>query len=96
MHIFSFSFPPKIDRSQPSSNIQSYPQEQTYFQAQNYMNTSQNQQSYSSTCNGNSPNTVPSYPQMGTNPFINHQQSLHKKTTLRNGDIMKRNRTQSK
>lgn len=56
------------------------------------MNTSQNQSTYSTTYNGNSPSTTP-FPMVSTNPFLNHQQSLHKKSAY--GDIIKRNRVQT-
>ncbi|XP_071054671.1 IQ motif and SEC7 domain-containing protein 1 isoform X8 [Onthophagus taurus] len=77
------SFPQKMDRPQVSSNMTHlHIQEQTYIQAPTYMQT----QNYST------PATSPIYARSSPNGsgYISVQQPLHKKGSLRNGDVHKR------
>lgn len=67
---------------------QTYMQAQSYIQGQNYLTPSYSQgQSYTI----NSPNAAFS---PVTNAY-NQQQSMHKKGSLRNGDVLKRSRVQT-
>lgn len=84
-----FSFPPKMERSQVANSIGStdHIQEQTYIQAPNFV---QNQ-------NYNTPAASPVYcrPSPSNPGYVSVVQPLHKKGSLRNGDVLKRSRVQT-
>lgn len=88
IYVYYRSFPQKMDsRPQISSNVgQIHIQEQTYIQAPSYMQT----QNYST------PATSPIYARTSPNGsgYV-VPQALHKKGSLRNGDILKRSRIQN-
>ncbi|XP_031335890.1 IQ motif and SEC7 domain-containing protein 1 isoform X9 [Photinus pyralis] len=79
------SFPPKMERSPISPAIGSvHIQEQTYIQAPNYIQS----QNYASP----TPSTLYTPNSSG---YVSVTQPLHKKGSLRNGDILKRTRVQT-
>ncbi|XP_017771480.1 PREDICTED: IQ motif and SEC7 domain-containing protein 1 isoform X3 [Nicrophorus vespilloides] len=89
-HVTTISFPPKMERPQIASSLGTvHVQEQTYIQAPSYVQT----QNYSQCSTPNqmysrsSPNSSSGY--------VSVAQPLHKKGSLRNGDILKRSRVQT-
>lgn len=84
-----FSFPPKVEKSQIANSLSSsdHLQEQTYIQAPSYIQTQ------------NFVNTAPSPIYCRTSPnasgYVPVSQPLHKKGSLRNGDVLKRSRVQT-
>uniref|UniRef100_A0A1Y1JQP7 SEC7 domain-containing protein n=1 Tax=Photinus pyralis TaxID=7054 RepID=A0A1Y1JQP7_PHOPY len=84
-HVTTISFPPKMERSPISPAIGSvHIQEQTYIQAPNYIQS----QNYASP----TPSTLYTPNSSG---YVSVTQPLHKKGSLRNGDILKRTRVQT-
>lgn len=83
------SFPPKMERSQIASALGSsdHIQEQTYIQAPNFVQA----QNYST------PAASPVYcrPSPNNPGYVSVVQPLHKKGSLRNGDVLKRSRVQT-
>ncbi|CAG9855540.1 unnamed protein product [Phyllotreta striolata] len=89
-HVTVISFPPKMERSQIVNTMGSsdHIQEQTYIQAPSFVQ-SQNydyKTNSSSSIYCRSPNST---------PYGSASQPLHKKGTLRNGDVLKRSRVQT-
>ncbi|XP_065165477.1 IQ motif and SEC7 domain-containing protein 1 isoform X2 [Atheta coriaria] len=92
-HVTTVSFPPKMDRPQISpamGGTMHHMQEQTYIQAPNYLQT----QNYAT------PTPNPMYPRTSPNGsggggYVSVAQPMHKKGSLRNGDILKRSRVQT-
>lgn len=84
-----YSFPPKLDRPQVSSTGMEtvHTKEQTYIQAPSYVQT----QNYAT------PTTSSMYVRTSPNNagYVSVSQSLHKKGSLRNGDVLKRSRVQA-
>ncbi|XP_044257059.1 IQ motif and SEC7 domain-containing protein 1 isoform X2 [Tribolium madens] len=83
------SFPPKMERSQIVNSMGSSDQfqEQTYIQAPSFVQA----QNYST------PTPSPIYSRASPNnsTYVNVSQPLHKKGSLRNGDVLKRSRVQT-
>ncbi|XP_066158625.1 IQ motif and SEC7 domain-containing protein 1 isoform X4 [Euwallacea fornicatus] len=88
-HVTVVSFPPKMERSQVGNSLGSsdHIQEQTYIQAPNFV---QNQ-------NYATPAPSPVYCRSSPNNpgYVSVVQPLHKKGSLRNGDVLKRSRVQT-
>ncbi|XP_068917650.1 IQ motif and SEC7 domain-containing protein 1 isoform X4 [Tenebrio molitor] len=88
-HITVISFPPKMERSQIVNSMGSsdHIQEQTYIQAPSFVQA----QNYST------PTPSPMYSRASPNnsTYVNVSQPLHKKGSLRNGDVLKRSRVQT-
>ncbi|XP_060537254.1 IQ motif and SEC7 domain-containing protein 1 isoform X2 [Cylas formicarius] len=88
-HVTVISFPQKLERSQVINSMGSsdHMREQTYIQAPNYIQT----QNYST------PAVSPVYcrPSPNNPSYGPGVQQLHKKGSLRNGDILKRSRVQT-
>ncbi|XP_050313103.1 IQ motif and SEC7 domain-containing protein 1 isoform X2 [Anthonomus grandis grandis] len=82
------SFPSKTDRSQVAGSLNStdHLQEQTYIQAPNFPNQTYATPAASSVYCRSSPNN---------SGYVSIVQPLHKKGSLRNGDILKRSRVQT-
>ncbi|XP_015835820.1 IQ motif and SEC7 domain-containing protein 1 isoform X7 [Tribolium castaneum] len=88
-HVTVISFPPKMERSQIVNSMGSSDQfqEQTYIQAPSFVQA----QNYST------PTPSPIYSRASPNnsTYVNVSQPLHKKGSLRNGDVLKRSRVQT-
>ncbi|XP_030748792.1 IQ motif and SEC7 domain-containing protein 1 isoform X2 [Sitophilus oryzae] len=88
-HVTVISFPPKMERSQIANTLGSsdHIQEQTYIQAPNFVQT----QNYTT------PAVSPVYcrPSPNNPGYVSVVQPLHKKGSLRNGDVLKRSRVQT-
>ncbi|XP_018329497.1 IQ motif and SEC7 domain-containing protein 1 isoform X2 [Agrilus planipennis] len=86
-HVTTVSFPPKMEQPPISPTMGVHVQEQTYIQAPTYLQS----QSYSSSAVNHTPHRVAS-----SNPnYVTVTQALHKKGSLRNGDVLKRSRVQT-
>lgn len=82
------SFPPKMDRQQITTSMgSSGHQEQTYIQAPSYIQS----QTYSTPSGG----SVYARTSPNGSGYVSVTQSLHKKGSLRNTDILKRSRVQT-
>ncbi|KAF7274393.1 brefeldin-resistant Arf-GEF family protein schizo isoform X3 [Rhynchophorus ferrugineus] len=83
------SFPPKMERSQIANSMGSsdHIQEQTYIQAPNFVQAQ----------NYNTPAASPVFcrPSPNNPGYVSVVQPLHKKGSLRNGDVLKRSRVQT-
>ncbi|KAJ8970016.1 hypothetical protein NQ314_001445 [Rhamnusium bicolor] len=87
--VFCFSFPPKMERSQIVNPLGSsdHIQEQTYIQAPGFVQS----QNY-----GNpAPSPIYCRSSPNTSGYVSVAQPLHKKGSLRNGDVLKRSRVQT-
>ncbi|KAJ8911054.1 hypothetical protein NQ315_015108 [Exocentrus adspersus] len=87
--LLCFSFPPKMERSQIVNSLGSsdHIQEQTYIQAPNFLQSQ----------NFGNPAPSPIYCRSSPNSsgYVSVPQPLHKKGSLRNGDVLKRSRVQT-
>ncbi|XP_028139153.1 IQ motif and SEC7 domain-containing protein 1 isoform X1 [Diabrotica virgifera virgifera] len=87
-HVTVISFPPKMERSQIVNSMGSsdHIQEQTYIQAPSFVQS----QNYVN----NSPSSIYCRSPNSSN-YVSVVQPLHKKGSLRNGDVLKRSRVQA-